>query len=74
MHNEFTYIIHPPMEDDPGYAAFCVEVPEASGQGDTREAALDNLREGIEMVLEYRREQGLRGLPAEVEQGMLSVG
>lgn len=73
MHNEFTYIIHPPTEDDPGYAAFRAKVPEDSCQGETREAALASLREGIEMVLAYRREQGLPGLPAEVKQGMLSV-
>lgn len=74
MHNEFTYIIHPPTDDDRFFVAFCAEVPEANGQGETREAAIQNLREGIELILDYRREQSLSGLPADAEQGMMSVG
>ena len=58
MHNEFTYIVEPPTEGDRWYIAFCTEVPEANGQGETEAAAIDSLRSCIELLLDYRREEG----------------
>lgn len=51
MHNEFTAIIE---RDGPWYVAYCAEVPGANGQGKTREECLQNLREAIALMLEYR--------------------
>ena len=37
--------------------------PGANGQGKTKEEALESLAEAIKLVLEDRREDGLRGIP-----------
>ena len=50
MKNEFTAVIEPAEEG--GHFAYCPEVPEANGQGETREEALDSLSQAIELVLE----------------------
>jgi len=63
MRNEFTAVIEPPTEEDPWFIAYCPEIPEANGQGRTKEEVLDNLRDGIVLALEMRREEGLRGVP-----------
>lgn len=62
MHNEFTAVIE---EDDPWYVAYCLEIPGANGQGNTKKDALDSLSEAIALVLEDRREDGLKGIPAD---------
>ncbi|GMT48017.1 MAG: hypothetical protein IEMM0007_1583 [bacterium] len=61
MKAEFTAIIEPAPES--GYWAICPEVPGANGQGETIEEAKNNLREAIELILEDRRQDILRGLP-----------
>jgi len=38
------------------YVGFCPEVPEANGQGRTREECLRSLREAILLLMEDRRE------------------
>ena len=58
MKNEFTAMIE---QDAEWYIAFCPEVPEANGQGATRDEARESLAEAIALVLEDRREEGLRG-------------
>ena len=72
MKNEFTAVLEPAEEG--GYFAYCPEVPEANGQGETREEALDNLREAIALVLDDRREQGLRGIPSDADTTIVAVG
>ena len=61
MRNEFTAVIE--EADEGGYFAYCPEVPEANGQGETKEETLTSLRDAITLVLEERREQCLRGVP-----------
>lgn len=60
MRNEFTAIIE---HDGQWYIAYCLEIPGANGQGKSKNEALENLAEAITLVLEDRREDGLRGLP-----------
>ncbi len=74
MHNEFTYVVEPPAEDDPWWIAFCPELPEANGQGRTEADAVANLRAAIRLVLEHRREEGLRGVAADAKRGVVTVG
>ena len=62
MRNEFTAIVE---RDQEWYVSFCAEVPGANGQGRTREECLTSLAEAIALILEHRREESLRGLPAE---------
>ena len=71
MHNEFTAIVE---RDGPWHIAYCAEVPGANGQGKSREECLANLREAIALILEHRREESLRALPAEAKQQVIEVG
>ena len=57
MHNEFTAIIE---RDGEWYIAYCPEIPGANGQGRTKDEARENLAESIALILEDRREDGLR--------------
>jgi len=72
MKAEFTAIIRPAPEG--GYWAICPEVPGANGQGETIEEAKNNLREAIELILEDRRQEILRGLPEDVIRDKVVVG
>jgi len=71
MRNEFTAIVE---QDGPWFIAYCAEVPGANGQGKTREECLENLRDAIALVLEYRREESLRALPPDAIQELVVVG
>ena len=62
MRNEFTAVIE---RDEDWYIAYCPEIPEANGQGRTKDAARENLAEAIALVLKVRREDGLRGVPCD---------
>jgi len=62
MHNEFTAIIE---KDDDWFIAYCPEIAGANGQGRTHEEARSNLAAAIALILEDRREDALRGVPAE---------
>lgn len=60
MPNEFTAVVE---RDGEWFIAYCPEVPGANGQGKTKEEALQSLAEAIALILEGRREEGLRGVP-----------
>ncbi len=72
MKFEFTAIIGPAPEG--GYWAVCPEVPGANGQGETIEEAKESLRQAIELILEDRREDMLRGLPSDAVLEKVVVG
>jgi len=42
-------------KDGKWYVAFCPEVPEANGQGRTREESVESLKEGIISIMQDRR-------------------
>jgi predicted RNase H-like HicB family nuclease len=65
MHNEFMAVFE---RDGDWYIAYCPEIPGANGQGRTKEEARESLAQAIGLILEDRREEGLRGLPAEAER------
>ena len=60
MHNEFTSVIE---EDGDWFIGYCPEIPGANGQGRSVEECRANLSEAIALILEDRREDGLRGVP-----------
>jgi predicted RNase H-like HicB family nuclease len=62
VHNEFTAIIE---QDGAWYIAYFPEIPGANGQGRTPDEARASLVEAIALILADRREDGLRGVPAE---------
>ena len=66
MHNEFTAVFE---RDGDWVIAYCPEIPGANGQGRTKEEARESLAQAIALILEDRREDGLRGLPADAERG-----
>jgi len=72
MKAEFTAIIEAAPEG--GYWAICPEVPGANGQGETIEEVKNNLRQAIELILEDRREDILRGLPEDAIQEKVLIG
>jgi len=68
MHNEFTAVFE---RDGEWVIAFCPEIPGANGQGRSKEEARDNLAEAIALILDVRREDGLRGVPDDAERGIV---
>ena len=60
MKHEFTAVFE---RDGEWHIAYCPEVPGANGQGKTQAEARESLKAAIGLILEDRREDGLRGLP-----------
>ncbi len=56
MHNEFAAIVE---QDGEWFIAYCPEVPGANGQGRTREACRESLRQAISLILEDRRQAAI---------------
>lgn len=71
MRNEFTAIIE---RDGAWYIAYSPEIPGANGQGKTKSAALKSLASAIALILEDRRKDGLRGVPARARREKVVVG
>lgn len=71
MRNEFTAVVE---RDRRWYIAYCPEIPGANGQGRTKAAALKSLRGAITLILEDRRKDGLRGIPATATREKVVVG
>lgn len=70
MQNEFTAV----FERHGNFViAYCPEVPGANGQGLTKDEARENLADAIVLILEDRREDGLRGVPADAERETITV-
>lgn len=72
MKAEFTAIIEAAPEG--GFWAICPEVPGANGQGATIEETKDSLRQAIELILEDRKADILRGLPEDAIQDTVMIG
>jgi predicted RNase H-like HicB family nuclease len=70
MHNEFTAIFE---RDGDWYIAYSPEIPGANGQGRTKDEARRSLAEAIALILEDRREDGLRGVPPDAERETVTV-
>lgn len=70
MHNEFTAVFE---RDGEWFVAYCPEIPGANGQGRTKEEARASLADAIALILEDRREDGLRGVPPDAERETVTV-
>ena len=68
--NEFTAIIE---QGEEWLVGHCLEVPSAIGQGKNREDVLENLSEGILLMLEFERENRLRQVPIEAIREVIVV-
>lgn len=71
MTNEFTAIVE---RDDGWFIAYSPEIPGANGQGRTKDEAVASLAGAIALILEDRREDGLRGLPDDAIQEIVRIG
>ena len=72
MKAEFTAIIEAAPEG--GFWAICPEITGANGQGETIEETKMNLRQAIELILDDRKADILRGLPEDVIQDKVRIG
>ena len=71
MRNEFTAVIE---HEDDWYVAYCPEIPGANGQGRSIEDCRTSLAEAIALILEDRREDGLRGVPSDAIRETVTIG
>jgi predicted RNase H-like HicB family nuclease len=62
MKHEFSAIFE---KDGEWFIGYSPEVPGANGQGRTMDECRRNLADAISLILEDRREDGLRGAPAD---------
>ena len=70
MTNEFTAVVE---RDGDWFIAYCAEIPGANGQGHSKGEALESLSAGVALILEDRREDSLRGLPADAIREKVNV-
>jgi predicted RNase H-like HicB family nuclease len=71
MTSEFTAIIE---RDEDWYIGYCPEIPGANGQGKSIEECRANLAAAIELILEDRLEDALRGVPPDAIRDSVTVG
>ncbi len=70
MHNEFTAIIE---RDGDWFIAYCPEIPGANGQGRTKEKCLQSLSDALNLILQDRREDALRGVPSDAVREIVTI-
>ena len=68
--HEFAVVLTP--DEDGGFVVECPVIPGCVSQGDTRDEALANIREAIELCLEGQPEEGWL-LPEQVEVTKIAV-
>lgn len=71
MHQEFTAVYE---RDGAWFVGYCPEIPGANGQGRTLDECRTSLRAAIALILEDRREEGLRGVPEDAIRETVTVG
>jgi predicted RNase H-like HicB family nuclease len=71
MHNDFTAIIE---RDGDWYIAYCPEIPGASGLGKNIDECRASLSDAIALILDDRREDGLRGVSEDAIREVVTVG
>ena len=52
---KYTVVLEP--QEEGGFTVQCIEIPGAISQGETREEALANIKEAIELVLDVQRDE-----------------
>jgi predicted RNase H-like HicB family nuclease len=70
MRNEFTAVIE---RDGDWFVGWSPEIPGANGQGRTVEQCRESLSAAIQLILEDRREDGLRGAPADALRETVTI-
>ena len=70
MSNTYTAIFE---RDGEWHIAYCPEAPGANGQGRTKREARESLANAIELILQDRLEDALRGVPDDAERDIVVV-
>ena len=70
MSNEFTAVIE---RDGEWFIGWSPEIPGANGQGRSIEECREDLSQAIALILQDRREDGLRGVPDEAIRDVVRV-
>ena len=70
MSNTYTAIFE---RDGEWHIAYCPEVAGANGQGRTKQEARESLVNAIELILQDRLEDALRGVPEDAERDVVVV-
>jgi predicted RNase H-like HicB family nuclease len=70
MRNEFTAVIE---RDGDWFVAWSPEIPGANGQGHSVEECRESLGAAIQLILEDRREDGLRGVPPDALRETVTI-
>jgi predicted RNase H-like HicB family nuclease len=70
MHNEFIAVFE---RDGDWFIGYCPEVAGANGQGHSLEECRESLREAIQLILEDRRDDALRGVPDDAIRETISI-
>ena len=71
MKNEFTAVVE---QDGDWSIADCPEIPGANGQGRTVDECRSSLADAVALILDDRREEGLRGAPSDAIRSTVTVG
>jgi predicted RNase H-like HicB family nuclease len=72
MEGKFTAIIE--KAEEGGYWGICPEVPGANGQGETLDEVKESLAAAIQLILQDRCEDALRGLPEDAIRDVVVIG
>lgn len=70
MRHEFTAVIE---QDGEWFVGWSPEIPGANGQGHTVEECRQSLADAIALILEDRREDGLRGAPPDAIRDVVRI-
>ena len=70
MSNTYTAIFE---RDGDWHIAWCPEVPGANGQGRTKQETRVSLADAIELILQDRLDDALRGIPDDAERDVVVV-
>ncbi|HRR96050.1 MAG TPA: type II toxin-antitoxin system HicB family antitoxin [Candidatus Ratteibacteria bacterium] len=55
------------------YIGYCLEIPEANGQGRTLKECKESLIEAIKLVIKTREEEGLLNIPEDAVRETLEI-
>lgn len=72
METTMEYTVTIRQTPDGYYIASCPLIPEARAQGKTYKECLSNIKEALELCLEYRKERG-EEIPEELETRKVTV-
>jgi predicted RNase H-like HicB family nuclease len=70
MQNEFNAAYE---QDGEWIIGYCLEVPGANGQGKSIDECRESLRDAIQLILEDRRDDALRGVPDDAIREQITV-